>query len=59
MLKGLLTITIAFLICVAVGAVFGMFVGALAKNILLWSAILAMVGGGFGIAIGYGFLPEQ
>ena len=59
MLKGLLTITVAFLICVAVGAVFGVFVGALAKNILLWSAILAMVGGGFGIAIGYGFLPEH
>jgi hypothetical protein len=59
MLKGLLTITIAFLICVAVGAVFGVFVGVLAKNILLWSAILALVGGGFGIAVGYGFLPEQ
>ena len=59
MLKGLLTVTIAFLICVAAGAVFGVFVGVLAKNILLWSAILAMVGGGFGIAIGYGFLPEQ
>ena len=59
MLKGLLTITIAFLICVAAGAVFGVFVGALAKNILLWSAILAMVGGGLGIAIGYGFLPDQ
>jgi len=59
MLKGLLTITIAFLICVAVGAVFGVFVGVLAKNILLWSAVLALVGGGFGIALGYGFLPEQ
>ena len=59
MLKGLLTITIAFLICVAVGAVIGVFVGVLAKNILLWSAVLALVGGGFGIAIGYGFLPER
>ena len=59
MLKGLLTITIAFLICVAVGAVFGVFVGVLAKNILLWSAVLALVGGGFGIALGYGVLPEQ
>jgi len=59
MLRGLLTITIAFFICVAAGAVFGVFVGVLAKNILLWSAILALVGGGFGIALGYGFLPEQ
>ena len=59
MLKGLLTVSGAFLICVVVGAVFGIFVGALAKNILLWSAVLAMVGGAFGIAIGYGFLPEQ
>jgi hypothetical protein len=59
MLKGLLTVSVAFLICVVVGAVFGVFVGALAKNILLWSAVLAIVGGAFGIAIGYGFLPEQ
>ena len=59
MLKGLLTVSIAFLICVAAGVVFGVFVGVLAKDILLWSAILAIVGGGFGIAIGYGFLPEQ
>jgi hypothetical protein len=59
MLKGLLTVSIAFLVCTAVGAVFGVFVGALAGNILLWSAIVAMVGGGFGIAMGYGFLPEK
>ncbi len=59
MLKGFLTVGIAFLICAAVGAVFGVFVGALAKNILLWSVIVAMVGGGFGIAMGYGFLPEK
>ena len=59
MLKGLVTVSIAFVICVVVGAVFGVFVGALAKNILLWSAIMAMVGGGFGLAMGYGFLPEK
>lgn len=58
MLKGLKTVSIAFLICVAVGAVFGVFVGAVAGNLLLWAAILAIVGGGFGIAVGYGFLPE-
>jgi hypothetical protein len=59
MLKGLLTVSVAFLVCVVVGAVFGVFVGAVAQNILLWSAIMAMVGGAFGLAIGYGFLPEQ
>ena len=59
MLKGLLTVSVAFLICVFVGAIFGVFVGVLAKNILLWSALMAMVGGAFGIAMGYGFLPEQ
>ena len=59
MLKGLLTVSIAFLIFTAVGAVFGVFVGALAKNILLWTVLVAMVGGGFGIAMGYGFLPEK
>jgi hypothetical protein len=59
MLKGLLTVSLAFLVCVAVGAIFGVFVGVLAQNILLWSAILAIVGGGFGIALGYGFLPEH
>ena len=59
MLKGLLTVSLAFLACVVVGAIFGVFVGVLAKNILLWSALLAMLGGAFGIAVGYGFLPEQ
>jgi len=59
MLKGLLTVSTAFAICVVVGGVFGVFVGVLAKNILLWSAVMAMVGGGFGIAMGYGFLPEK
>jgi hypothetical protein len=59
MLKGLLTVSIAFLICVFVGAVFGVFVGVLAKNILLWSVVLALAGGAFGIAMGYGFLPEK
>jgi hypothetical protein len=59
MLKGLLTVSVAFLVCVVVGAVFGVFVGAVAQNILLWSAIMAMVGGAFGLALGYGFLPEQ
>jgi hypothetical protein len=59
MLKGLLTVSLAFLVCVAVGALFGVLVGVLAKNILLWSAILAVAGGSFGIALGYGFLPEN
>jgi hypothetical protein len=59
MLKGLLTVSSAFLICVVVGAVFGVLVGVLAKNILLWGAVMAMVGGAFGIAMGYGFLPER
>jgi hypothetical protein len=59
MLKGLLTVSVAFLVCVVVGAIFGVFVGAVAQNILLWSAIMAMVGGAFGLAIGYGFLPEE
>jgi len=59
MLKGLLTVSLAFLACVVVGAVFGVFVGALAKNMLLWIAVMAIVGGGFGIALGYGFLPER
>ena len=59
MLKGLLTVSIAFLVCVAVGAVFGVVVGAVAGNILLWAGLLALVGGGFGIALGYGFLPEK
>ena len=59
MLRGIRTVSIAFLVCLAVGAVFGFFVGALVKNILLWIAVMAMVGGGFGLAMGYGFLPEK
>lgn len=59
MLRGLLTVSVAFLICVAIGAVFGVLVGVVAGNIFLWAGILAMVGGGFGLAMGYGFLPEK
>jgi hypothetical protein len=59
MLKGLLTVSLAFLIFVAVGAFFGIFVGALTQQFLLWVGIMAVVGGAFGIAVGYGFLPES
>lgn len=41
------------------GAVLGFLIGALAENYLLWVSLMTIAGGGFGIALSYGFLPES
>ena len=44
---------------VVVGAVFGLLVGALLDNLLLWAGVVAGAAVPVGVALGYGFLPES
>lgn len=59
MLPGLMTVVRHTLIFALVGALVGVLLGALTENYLLWVGLLAVLGAGFGTAIGYGFLPER
>jgi hypothetical protein len=43
----------------AVGLFFGVLVGALTGDFLLWMGVLAACGVGLGLALSYGFLPES
>lgn len=59
MLKGFRTVAIAIAISTFAGAILGVFIGALAQNFLLWIGVSAATGAAFGVAMGYGFLPEE
>lgn len=59
MLPGFKIIARHTLIFALVGALVGVLLGALTENYLLWVGLMAVLGAGFGVAIGYGFLPEQ
>ena len=59
MFEGIKRIGMAVILTMVAGAVLGVFVGALADNYLLWIGIMAFVGANFGLAMGYGFLPEE
>lgn len=57
-------IILAVLVTAIVGAVFGGIMGGLAADFLsleyfLWVGVSAFVGGGLGIALAYGLLPEN
>jgi Na+/citrate or Na+/malate symporter len=41
------------------GAVIGILIGALAEDYVLWVSLMTITGGGFGVALSYGFLPES
>jgi hypothetical protein len=59
MLRGFLKVGAFIVLMAFVGAVVGVLVGALADNYLLWVAVMAALGAGVGLALGYGMLPES
>ena len=59
MLAGFARIVAAVVVCSIFGAVIGLFMGAMAENFPLWMGVSALVGAAFGVAIGYGLLPER
>jgi len=59
MLRGFRTVTGLIVLMALIGAVVGVLVGALADNYLLWVAVMAFLGSGVGLVLGYGMLPES
>jgi ABC-type microcin C transport system permease subunit YejE len=59
MLRGFRTVAVFIIVMAFVGAVVGVLLGALADNYLLWVAVMAVLGSGMGLALGYGMLPES
>lgn len=64
MLPEIKTIVMSVGVTALVGALFGGIMGVLAADFLsleyfLWVGISAVVGGGLGVALAYGLLPES
>lgn len=59
MLAGLKTLVRHTAIFAIVGALVGVLLGAVTDQYLQMVAAMTLVGAGFGVAIGYGFLPEK
>jgi uncharacterized membrane protein YoaK (UPF0700 family) len=59
MLAGFKKVGLSVLAMLAMGAIVGVLVGAVASNYLLWVPVIAVLGAAMGIALGYGFLPES
>lgn len=59
MIQGFKKVGLAMIATAIAGALLGVLLGALTENYLLWIGVMLVVGAGFGIAIGYGFLPES
>ena len=59
MLPGFAKVFAAIVLFAVIGVFFGVLLGALTENYLLWLGVTSMVGAGFGLAIGYGLLPES
>jgi hypothetical protein len=58
MLSGFAKVTAAVVVSAVAFSVFGIMLGAMAENYPLWIGVSAFIGAGFGLAIGYGLLPE-
>jgi hypothetical protein len=59
MLEGLKRVAIAVVLTAIAGGVFGVLLGALTGDYLLWTGIMVVLGANFGLVMGYGFLPES
>jgi hypothetical protein len=59
MLAGLKTLARHTLTFAVVGAMVGILLGAVSNHYVQMVAGMTLVGGAFGVAIGYGFLPEK
>ncbi len=59
MLAGFARVFGAVVVCAVAFSVFGLIIGAMVENYLLWLGISALIGAAFGLAIGYGLLPES
>ncbi|HET7012145.1 MAG TPA: hypothetical protein VFI11_15320 [Anaerolineales bacterium] len=59
MFAGFAKVLAAIVVCAIGGAAFGLLIGSMAENYLLWVGISAAIGAAFGMAIGYGLLPES
>jgi len=57
--EGIKPIALATVVTALAGAVFGVLIGALTDNYLLWIGIMLFIGANVGVAIGYGFLPDS
>jgi len=59
MFDGIRKVALAILATTVVGAMFGVLIGALAEDYLLWIGVMAGLGAAMGVAPGYGFLTES
>jgi hypothetical protein len=59
MLKGFAKVFAAVAAFAVIGSFFGILLGALTDNYLLWLGVTIFIGANFGLAIGYGLLPES
>ena len=59
MLAGFARVFAATVLFAVIGSFFGVLLGALTDNYLLWMGVTSLVGAGFGLSIGYGLLPES
>lgn len=59
MIEGLKRVAIAVVATAFAGAIMGVLLGALTDQYLLWIPIMVLTGAVFGVAMGYGFLPES
>jgi uncharacterized membrane protein YccC len=59
MVQGLWKVLLTTLVAIVIGSVFGLLIGVLVDNLLLWVVLMAGAGAMMGIAFGYGFLPES
>ena len=59
MLKGWRTVFLAIVGTAVAGGVIGVLLGALTGQWLTWIGVMVVIGGSFGVALAYGFLPES